>query len=543
MQAVGARHRKGLRHLLAAGVVVEEQQRRAQRAQGLGADLALAQALGQRERAAGPADRGLALAMQHAQLGLHAPGARQRRARRQRLQQVDGAPARGVGLGVAQQLHLHQRQGAQVGGLGARVGVRAVPIGEPRVRVDRGLELPGQAAFVGVRGEPVGQVIAGLALRDGLGVVRHGLPARAALQRLARRRGRERRDGARVARAHGVMHAPRERHRGLAGLRQRPQHGGMERAGGRRRQRVLDGDAGELVAEEVGVAGRVEQARVQALLDDAGRRLQQGLHQRGLDARWHGGGQADDGPRRGAEPGKARQHQVLHALRHALGAVAQHLADEQRIAARERMQAGGRAHRRARQLADGHLRQRRQREPRDEAGRQLADQAAQRVRGRDLVVAPRQHQQAGHAVDAPAQELQQVQRGVVGPVHVLEHGDHGPRAARQVGEHRLEQGLARVPGLQLRAEAHVGAAGDVVQRLQRVRRLQAVAGAPPRRGVAGARGQRLQQRGLADAGLAADQQHVAAAGARGVQQPIERQQRSLAFEQRHGVSSSDRAPP
>jgi len=420
-----------------------------------------------------------------------------------------------------------------------------MPRRQPAVCGDGLVELAGQPAFAGVRGQPFADGRAAFAVRQRRAVLRRGLRMRAALQRLARGLGRERRDGARVTGAHGVMHAARERHRGEAVAVERAQHVGVQGAGDRRRQRVLDRDARQLVAEEERAVGGVEQPRVQAFVQRRGGRRQQRVDQRALDARGHRRREPHDGLRRGRQPREARQHQVLHAARHAVGAVAQQLADEQRIAVRQRVQPGGRAHRRLRQRGDGVGRQRRQRQPRHLAGGQLAEQPAQRMRGRHLVVAPRHHEQARHAVDAAAQELQQVQRGVVGPVQVLEDGQHRAAAALQRRQHRVEQLGARVARLQQRAERDVDVARDVVQRRERVRRLERVAGAPPQRRVAAARGHRLEQRRFADAGLAADQHQVAAAVARRGELAFERQQGGVALDELHGVmpAAGGPAPP
>ena len=95
----------------------------------------------------------------------------------------------------------------------------------------------------------------------------------------------------------------------------------------------------------------------------------------------------------------------------------------------------------------------------------------------DLVVAPRQHQQAGHAVDAAAEELEQVQRGVVGPVHVLEDGHDGAAAALQRRQHRLEQigardgpaAAARRIRRRCRARCRAAARADAASRASRRR--------------------------------------------------------------------------
>jgi len=90
-------------------------------------------------------------------------------------------------------------------------------------------------------------------------------------------------------------------------------------------------------------------------------------------------------------------------------------------------------------------------------------------------------------------------------VRVFDHHEYRHGDMTQLVEHGLEQ--LRPRRLQLRGEARVGIACDVEQRRQRVRRLQGIARAPPDR--LAARREVAQHAGLADAGFARDEHHLA----------------------------------
>ena len=143
----------------------------------------------------------------------------------------------------------------------------------------------------------------------------------------------------------------------------------------------------------------------------------------------------------------------------------------------------------------------------DDAGG-AGQQPPQRMAAVHLVVAVGQQQHRGEVGDAPDQVAQQVQGGLVGPVHVL-HDQHGGvpgpvQLVQQRGEERVPvAGVAQRPG-----QVGTDAAGEVADRAQHARRRQVVAVAheEPRVGwevVA----QLAHQARLADAGLAGDQDH------------------------------------
>jgi hypothetical protein len=98
--------------------------------------------------------------------------------------------------------------------------------------------------------------------------------------------------------------------------------------------------------------------------------------------------------------------------------------------------------------------------------------------GAELVVTIGEDEKRGQLLDAAAEELREVERGVVGPVQVL-HDDHGraclvPEGVDDGGEERRARDLA----VEQRAQRTRQHLGDVAQRPQRPRREQRVARAP-----------------------------------------------------------------
>jgi hypothetical protein len=106
------------------------------------------------------------------------------------------------------------------------------------------------------------------------------------------------------------------------------------------------------------------------------------------------------------------------------------------------------------------------------------------VPGPDLVVAVGHHHHRRRAGHPAADEDQQVQGGLVGPVGVLDHRHHRPATRVEQVQERAEQAVpGRLGGDQGRQLA-AGLAGDVEQRAERARGPQRVAGPPEDAGVA-----------------------------------------------------------
>jgi len=178
------------------------------------------------------------------------------------------------------------------------------------------------------------------------------------------------------------------------------------------------------VAErEVRAVGQ-QQPAAQASLQVVELRCQQFVDQPAFDMSRHHRGELQDVLCRRRQARGARQHHVLHGGGHGAAGTTQHFGHEERIAARDRVHAGGRSRGPPRQRFDGLRREPRQVDARALRRGQLSQHAAQRMRARHFVVAEAHGQQRVRALDAATQELQQVQRRVVGPVRVLDDHQH-----------------------------------------------------------------------------------------------------------------------
>jgi hypothetical protein len=243
-----------------------------------------------------------------------------------------------------------------------------------------------------------------------------------------------------------------------------------------RRHRGLDRDPDQLVAERDDATIGDDQTALGALIQVGGR-----APRYRLDQPWFGPDpEAGQGVQRvpGAR-GKARgpgEDRVAHGGRYGGVVVAEHLGDEERVAARTVMQLGRVDPAARREPGDGRRREHRHREPPYDRQRgQIAGQDAQRMAGADLVL-PVGHQDHGPALVQPAaQEPDQIQRRLVRPVCVLQH-HHGRDLT---GPELFEQEPAyahRVEGVRDLATQRVRqVVGHVPQRAERDRRRQRLA--------------------------------------------------------------------
>ena len=117
----------------------------------------------------------------------------------------------------------------------------------------------------------------------------------------------------------------------------------------------------------------------------------------------------------------------------------------------------------------------------------------------ERVGAAGEDQAAARGGEPAREQRQQVERGVVGPVDVLDD-DRGRAAGAERLQQRVEHRLARA-ALQRAGERPGGRAGDVVDRAERTRDAERVARAVERAHLARAE-HGADQRGLADPGLA-----------------------------------------
>ena len=194
------------------------------------------------------------------------------------------------------------------------------------------------------------------------------------------------------------------------------------------RELVLDRRAGDLVAERDRVALGAQHPRGQARLE-----LRKLVRQR--SARAARSPRAAARRRRpraaaarggaGAPRGRARRRARCRAC---CAVAREHLGHEERVAAGARVERGAVDAVRCREAATA---------SRDNgstvircASRELAEHDAQRVVALELVVAVGRDHQRRHARHAPAEQVHEVERRLVGPVQVLEDDDRASRGRR-----------------------------------------------------------------------------------------------------------------
>jgi hypothetical protein len=147
--------------------------------------------------------------------------------------------------------------------------------------------------------------------------------------------------------------------------------------------------------------------------------------------------------------------------------------------------------------------------------------------GVDRVVAQRQQQQRRKPLDAPRDVAEHVQRGVVGPVRVLD--DQHRRDRRQLVQQRAEHlVLGRERACQRPARPRRG----VVQRPERARGHEVVArGLQQPDTLPRARREGAHERGLADPGLTGYERGRAVAGLGLLERGEKRVERRVALQQ------------
>ena len=326
---------------------------------------------------------------------------------------------------------------------------------------------------------------------------------RAERRRALARCPREAQHGLAVTRRLGVVGEPREVDLPPGRAGERGQGAPMERERAVRRQRLLDGDAGDLVAERDGAARRAQHPGGEALLEVAELAACQLLQQPELGPRRRDRNRVEQRAGARAETGGARQHGVADAVGHRGAARRERLGDEERVAGRAAVELLRVDAVQTRERGDRPRRQRREREPGQRRLRQLAERDAQRVVALELVVAVGDRDERRHRRDPACEQAEQVERRLVGPVQVLEHDDRWrapPQLVEQRGQHVARPGAALDEVGQL--AACLG--GDVEQRPERPRRVQRLARAREHAdGKVGA--ERVEERRLADPGLSGDE--------------------------------------
>ncbi len=237
-----------------------------------------------------------------------------------------------------------------------------------------------------------------------------------------------------------------------------------------------------------------EQVRVDAAPDDAG----------GLDG----------AARLVVEAGEARRHGVADGGGQTPATSRHHLGHEEGVPARDAMELVGVDVHALGQAGHGGGRQRREAQAGyARRGREVAQDDPQRVACADLVVAVRREDERARVADAAAEEAQQVEGGLVGPVDVLEHG-HGRLLAEHLQE-VLEDGFAGALVVQQGGERRAEPCRHVDQRPERARRPHRVTATDEQSPIMGHLvAETPDERRLADPRLAADEHEAACAGHR-----------------------------
>ena len=188
-------------------------------------------------------------------------------------------------------------------------------------------------------------------------------------------------------------------------------------------ERVLDGLADELVTEPDvgGVAG--QQAAVLRHREAVVTGTAEHLDGRPLDpVRDDGDGPHDLGVGRG-ELAEARHHRFLDAGRQPSRRGRDQLGDEERVPARRVEELGGVVSRTGGERGDRVFAQRRQRQLGDVRASGGPEQPAQRVGQADLLAPVRQDDDHRQLADPACELADHVERGVIGPVEILDHDD------------------------------------------------------------------------------------------------------------------------
>ena len=240
----------------------------------------------------------------------------------------------------------------------------------------------------------------------------------------------------------------------------------------------------------------------------------------------------EQGPRRVRQPCGPCEHRIPDRRGDRLTIGCQHLGDEERVPARTRVKLLGIDVVRRRQLGHGCLGEWVDGDPSGGAD-DLAQHHAQPVRSVEFIVAIAGEHQRGSRRDPGADQRQDVDRGLVGPVQILQHQHRRRPAAKLAKEGRrdlVRTFRSRDGALELTSDR----LGDVEQRSERTRRLQRRTRAPHHAArAADVVAEALEHRRLPGPGLAANEhQSAGRAGPDLAQQLCERGKLRLALQQR-----------
>ena len=296
--------------------------------------LGVVELLAERERLGVPGGGLLRVLRRRVEVTEVGVGERQLAPAGQSLEAGHGLEADLGGLLGAPHEAVQPRERAQAVALRERVGARAAQRQGALLRGDRRVELADEVPLVGPaleqRGLLLGRQRVGVAQRPR--VLSRGFAVRPERRGARGRRRREGKDRRPVARDVGVM-GDAGRIRAAARLR-RERRGGraMQRHPAVGRQRLLDGEAGELVTEGDAVALGGDDARRQALVQAVELGGRERLEQPDLGLRCRDRDRLEQAARGRREPREAGEHRVAHGVRDLARVRGEHLGDVERVA-------------------------------------------------------------------------------------------------------------------------------------------------------------------------------------------------------------------
>jgi hypothetical protein len=215
----------------------------------------------------------------------------------------------------------------------------------------------------------------------------------------------------------------------------------VQQAGAHRGDLVLDRPPSQLVAEYDVATLCQQHACSEALVDVIRSRLAQPLEEPSFDPPRHDRRGVENLPSRRGQPGRPGEYGKQNARRQRPGRCGECLGDEERVSTGEGVDVIGGRSTRFGELANGVDRQRLEPDPGRPTGpRQVAECLAQRMAGADLVLAVRHDQQQREIDGPPAEHGDEVDRGDVRPVRVLDHEQHRP-VRPNTGDKVAEQGV------------------------------------------------------------------------------------------------------
>lgn len=183
-------------------------------------------------------------------------------------------------------------------------------------------------------------------------------------------------------------------------------------------------------------------------------------------------------------------------------------------------------------FSNGGFREQRQTKPAHRVAGELSEQVVEPVIGTDLVVAVGDEQERGKTTNPAADELEQVQRGVVDPMGVFDH-DY-PRDVRtfELGEERREEALAADAPAQGRSQRAVCLLRHVMHGPEWPRSGERVAHSPEREHAAAAsRNEMFDQARFAHSCFAGDRRDPAGASGGVGEEHVQLRKERLALEE------------